>query len=186
MPQLGIYSEREVKGAKDLVRELIRAIRACRLYAADHPAVAEMFQTLRRRWEEATAAGPIALRFTDRKVLLEEEPVHQVPGNTHDVIPSALFEHGIVGLVLQPGLEPNEARRLAAALAADPGADYPSLLWEADLSHVQVLIDVDEADEEPVSSPSDFAHQVAKIGGAAPCPSKAKRATPKPTPCRRD
>jgi hypothetical protein len=166
LPQLGIYSEREVKGAKDLVRELIRIARAHRLYSADHPALTDMGSTLRRRWEEATAAGPIALRFTDRKVLLDDEPVHQAPGNTHEVIPSGLFENGIVGLVLQPGLEADEMRRLAAALSADTGADYPSLLWEADLSHVQVLIDVDEADEEPVSTPSDFAQQVAKIGGA--------------------
>jgi len=166
LPHLGIYSEREVKVAKDLVRDLIRVVRACRLYAQDHPALEEMAATLRRRWEEATAGGPIALRFTERKVLLEEEPVHQVPGNTHEVIPTALYEHGVVGFVLQPGLEPAETRRLAAALAADPGgvADYPSRLWEADLPHVQVLVDVDEADEDHVASPADFAEQVAKLG----------------------
>ena len=27
MPQIGIYSERELKGAKDLVKELIRVVR---------------------------------------------------------------------------------------------------------------------------------------------------------------
>ncbi|HEX5138575.1 MAG TPA: hypothetical protein VFY93_16500 [Planctomycetota bacterium] len=165
MPQLGIYSEREVKEAKDLVKELIRVVRACRLYAQDHPALKEMADTLRRRWEEATAAGPIALRFTERKVLLDEEPVHQAPGNTHEVIPSALYEHGVVGFVLQPGLEPEETRRLVAALSADPGgtADYPSLLWEADLPHVQVLVDVDDADEDPITTPADFAQQVTKL-----------------------
>lgn len=164
----GIYSEHEVKGAKDLVRELIRVVRACRLYAPDHPALEEMATTLRRRWEEATTAGPLALRFTDRRVLLEEEPVHQAPGNTHEVIPCALYEHGVVGFVVQPGLEAGEVKRLVAALATDPGsgADYPALLWEADLSHVQVLVDVDEADEDQIASPNDFAHQVTKLGDA--------------------
>jgi hypothetical protein len=169
--------------------KLIRVVRACRLYAQDHAALEEMANSLRHRWEEATAGGPIALRFTDRKVLLEEEPVHQVPGNTRDVIPSALFEHGIVGFVLQPGLEASETRRLVVALARDPGdgADYPSLLWEADLSHVQVLVDVDEADEEPVSSPSDFAQQVAKLGhGEDPPPggdyAEARLSPSPPTP----
>ncbi|MCK6458980.1 MAG: hypothetical protein L6Q95_03705 [Planctomycetes bacterium] len=188
MPQLGIYSEREVKGAKDLVKELIRVVRACRLYAQGHPALEEMAATLRRRWEEATAAGPLALRFTDRKVLLEEEPVHQAPGNLHEVIPSVLYEHGVVGLVLQPGIEADEARRLCAALSTDPraGADYPSLLWEADLVHVQVLIDTDDADEDPVSTPNDFAQQVAKLGDgtdATPAGEYADaRAAPAPPP----
>ncbi len=191
MPQLGIYSEHEVKGAKDLVRELIRVVRACRLYAQDHPALQEMSATLRRRWDEATARGPIALRFTDRKVLLEEEPVHQVPGNMHEVIPSVLYEHGVVGLVLQPGLEADETRRLAVALSSDPGsgADYPSLLWEADLTHVQVLIDLDEADEDPISTPSDFAQQVMKLGDSSDASPDGEYAdarlapTPPPPPC---
>jgi len=189
LPQTGIYHDREIRGAKDLVKELIRVVRACRLYAHDHPALEDMSGTLRRRWEEATAGGPIALRFTDRKVLLDEEPVHQAPGNTHEVIPSSLFEHGIVGLVLQPGLEAGETRRLVAALAADPnsGADYPALLWEADLAHVQVLVDVDEADEEPVSTPQDFAQQAAKIADATDLPqgsdyTEARRAPSPPMP----
>jgi hypothetical protein len=192
LPQLGIYSEHEVKGAKDLVRELIRVVRACRLYAQDHPALEEMTTALRRRWEEATAAGPLALRFTDRKVLLEEEAVHQVPGNTHEVIPSVLYEHGVVGFVLQPGLEADETRRLIAALSSDPGgaADYPSLLWEADLAHVQVLVDVDDADEDPIATPNDFAQQVAKLGDsddASPCGDYADArpaAVPPPPPCQ--
>jgi len=191
LPQIGIYSEREVKVAKDLVRDLIRVVRGSRLYAQDHPSLEEMAGALRRRWEDATAAGPIALRFTDRKVLLEEEPLYQVPGNTHEVIPTVLFEHGIVGFILQPGLEVHETRRLVTALAADPGgaADYPALLWEADLSHVQVLVDVDEADEDPVATPADFAHQVAKLGdsgdmatGADYAPARVGSAPPAP-PC---
>jgi hypothetical protein len=167
VPQLGIYTERELKGARDLVRELIRVVRGSRLYASDHPAIEEMAGALRRKWEDATAAGPLALRFTDRKVLLEEEAVHQVPGNTREVIPSALHEHGVVGLVLQPGLDGDEARRLLAALGADPGSviDYPARLWEAELHHVQVLVDVDDAEEDPVTTPEEFAHQIARIGG---------------------
>jgi hypothetical protein len=166
MPQLGIYTERELKGARDLVKDLIRVVRSSRLYASDHPALEQMTAAFRRRWEEATQGGPLALHFTDRKVLLEDETVYQVPGNTREVIPSALHDHGVVGFILQPGLEEDETRRLLAALGTDPGgtADYPSLLWEADLPHVQVLVDLDDADEDPVSTPAEFADQVARLG----------------------
>jgi len=160
---LSIYSEVEVDAARDLVRELIRFIRSWRLYECDHPTLGELQIRLRQKWDNATAGGPLPLRLTDRKVFLEDEPLYRASGK--QVLPTGLYEHGVVGFVLRRGLEPTETRRLVSVLAAepDPSVDYATLLWEAELTHVQVLLDFDEEDE-PEQTPKDFAEQVVKLG----------------------
>lgn len=161
---LGIYSEVEHEAARDLVRELIRTIRTWRLYEGDHPALGELQIKLRRKWDHATAGGPLPLRLTPHKVLLEDEALFQAAGK--EILPGRLYEHGIVGFVFENGIEPAEARRFVGTLATEPGpsVDYASLLWEAGLNHVQVLLDTDESDDEDVSSPEAFAAQVSSLG----------------------
>ena len=164
--RLGIYSPEEVRAAQDLVREALRAVRTIRLYEVDHPNLAEVQVNLRKRWDAATMGGPLSLRLTDRRVMLDEETVLE-GGSAADVLPTVLYEHGIVGLVLKRGLEPGEARRLldVLALEPDPGTDYATLLWEADLKHVQVLVDSDEFDlDETPQTPAEFAEKLARIG----------------------
>jgi hypothetical protein len=164
--RLGIYSEAEVRAARELVRELIRVVRSFRLYEGNHPTLGEMQLKLRQKWDAATAGGALPLRLTERKVLLDEEALHQSVSPT-DVVPCVLYEHGIVGIVLQRGLEPGEARRLVEVLSRepDPTVDYAAMLWDADLHHVQILIDADDLeDEEPLASPEEFADRLAKMG----------------------
>jgi len=159
--RLGIYSERELEAARLVVRELIRVVRSFRLYEGNHPTLDGMQKALRRTWEQATAGGPLSLRLTERKVLLQDEPVHTSTAS-NDVIPCALYEHGVVGLVLKRGLEPAEAYRLVEVLSCepDPSIDYASLLWEADLKHVQVLLDSDDLDDDLPTTPEEFAQQL--------------------------
>ncbi|MHC4817655.1 MAG: hypothetical protein ACYTF8_06345 [Planctomycetota bacterium] len=161
---LGIYSEVEHEAARDLVRGLIRLIKTWRLYEGDHPALGELQIKLRRKWDDATAGGPLPLRLTPNKVLLEDEPLYQAAGK--GILPGRLYEHGIVGFVLESGIEPTETRRFVAALATEPGpsVDFASLLWEADLTHVQVLLDIDDRDEEAAATPEEFAAQVTELG----------------------
>ncbi|MHC4547549.1 MAG: HEAT repeat domain-containing protein [Planctomycetota bacterium] len=161
--KLGIYSEVEFEAARDLVRGLIRFIRSWRLYEGEHPTLGELQVKLREKWERATAGGPVSLKLTDRRVLLDEEPLYQ--SRTNEVLPGGLYEHGVVGLIFQRGLEPSETRRFVEALAVEPDAsvDYATLLWEADLKHIQVLQDVDESEEE-VSTPAEVAEQIATLG----------------------
>jgi hypothetical protein len=161
---LGIYSEVEYEAARDLVRDLVRCIRTWRLYEGDHPAIGELQIKLRRKWDHATAGGPLPLRLTPHKVLLEDQPLFQATGK--EILPGRLYEHGVVGFVLESGIEPAEARRFVGALATEPGpsVDYASLLWEADLNHVQVLLDADDGDEDVVASPEEFASQISGLG----------------------
>jgi len=177
--RLGIYSELELKAAKDLVRELVRALRGVRLYQEDHPTLQGMVTNLRKRWEAATAAGPLALRLSEGAVLLEDVVVYRGTSRS-DVLPCQLYDHGVAGLILKRGLEPDEAKRLVRALAREPdseGADYALLLWEADLNHIQVLLDADENDDEELESPEEFARQVATLGEEADPPAGARSAS---------
>jgi len=165
--RLGIYSETELQAARELMRELVRLVRSWRLYAGNHPTLTQLQRGLRRQWEAATAGGPLTLRFQGRRVLLQEEDVYRSAGGS-EVIPEGLHEHGIAGLVLHRGLEPGEQERLLRVLAEEPGPaiDYAALLWEADLKHVQILLD-DEDEGESIQSPQQFALQVARLGEAA-------------------
>jgi len=172
--RLGIYSELELQAARELVRELVRAVRGYRLYEGNHPTLAEMLLALRKKWDAATAGGPISLRLTEREVLLDEASVYKA-ASAGEMIPSVLFDHGVVGFVFKRGLAPEEAERLVGVLGADPEQlpDIASLLWEADLNHLQILLDADEIDgEADAESPEDFAMQVATLGeeGDPPAP----------------
>ena len=166
--RLGIYSHVELKAAKELVRELIRVVRSFRLYEASHPALSEMQIGLRQKWDGATAGGPIHLTFLERKVLLENEIVYSAT-TSNQIVPTALYDDGVVGFVLNRGIDPTELRRLVEVLAADSdtNVDYAAALWEADLTHVQVLLDTDDADDwDDPDSPQEFAEQIEGLGDA--------------------
>jgi hypothetical protein len=146
MPEgAGVYSQEELRGARELVHALVRAVRGRRLYGDDHPTFNGMVKQLRSKWDHATLGGPLTLRFTDRQALLEEEPVYHVSAE-REVVPSLLYDHGVVGFVFNPGVGQEEASRLTRALAPDADAsyDYGTLLWEAELSHLQVMLDADD------------------------------------------
>lgn len=167
--RLGIYSELELQAARRVVREVLRSVRGYRLYeGGSHPSLEAMLRELRSQWCQATAGGPLALRLTEKLVLLAEGVVHRSESRSES-LPTALYDHGVVGLVLRHGIDAEEARRLVGVLARDPDdhTDYASLLWDADLSHVQVLLDVDDlGEEEGAKTPEEFARQVAGMGDA--------------------
>lgn len=169
--ELGIYSDLELDAARQLVRQLIRAVRSVRLYDAHHPTLASLHEQLRKRWEQATAGGPLSLRLSRESVLLEGEVVYQSTG-AGDVLPTVLYEHGIVGFVLRRGIEADEARRFVGAIAAEveKTPDYASLLWEADLRHVQVLLDSSDIGEEETADPAGFEKTMQSLGDAGDTP----------------
>ncbi len=170
--RLGIYSELELQAARELIRELVRAVRGYRLYEGNHPTLSEMFLALRKKWDVATAGGPISLRLTDREVLLDEASVYRA-ASAGEMVPSALFDNGVVGFVFKRGAAPEEVERLVGVLGTDPESlpDIASLLWEADLNHLQILLDADEIDDEAdAEGPEDFAEQVATMGEAGDPP----------------
>jgi HEAT repeat protein len=161
--KVGLYTDKELENARQLIRQLVRTVRSARLYESGHPNLEGQIDQLRSRWDQSTEGGPLSLQFTAENVLLDGEVVSQRTAAA-DILPTALYEHGVVGLVLKRGLEPAEAERLVLVLARenDPTADYASMLWEADLRHVQILLDVGEGAEEP-GDPGEFARKLGSI-----------------------
>jgi len=159
---IGVYTEHEIQNAKDLVRALVKVIRGFRLYDDDHPTLDRTQGMFRRKWQLATAGGPLQLRLTEDLVLIEDQCIYESTGR-NDVLPSVLYDHGIVGLIFLPGVDETESRRFAKALSEepDPSVDFSTLLWEADLQFVQVLLDSDEADDEDATV---FADEVVQMG----------------------
>lgn len=160
--QVGIYSERDVQASQALVKELIRVVRGFKLYASNHPTLARMIDQLNLRWAEATAAGSVALGLSPQEVTLDEEVIYK-PAARNEILPTILYDHGVVGLVLNSGAESDELRRFAGVLATDPDptTDYGSLLWEADLASVQTLLDSDHLDS-PLTAKT-FGPELARV-----------------------
>jgi hypothetical protein len=141
---IGTGAATGTEAAGDLIRELVRAVRAFRLYAGEHPALERMLQRLAESWEAATASGLLTLQFTHDEVRLGECVLHRSTSR-QDPMPSLLYDHGIGGLELSAGIDADELHRLAAILATEPGPhdDFAALLWEGNLLCVRVLAEDD-------------------------------------------
>ena len=158
-----VQDEREA--AEGFVKELVRVVRSHRLYQGNHLNLEGMFEQISRKCDAAAARRPLVLTLTPTELHARGELLLSVSSEA-EVVPGLLYDHGVVGLEFEAGMPESEARALIEILAAepDPATDYPTLLWEADLRHVRVLLDADEDEEEPPSSPQQFARQVATMG----------------------
>ncbi|MGQ0612178.1 MAG: HEAT repeat domain-containing protein [Planctomycetaceae bacterium] len=172
MPETGrIYADLEVEAVRQLLRSLVRAIRSVRLYDREHPTLTGLFNQLALRWDEATRGGSLALRLTENAVFLDEEEVFQA-ATGRDVVPTLLYEHGVVGFVLHAGIDDSEMKALVAALSreADGSIDYPTLLWEAELAHLGILLDTDDPMGDEEGNAEEMARRIAEIGTPSDTP----------------
>jgi len=159
-----LFADVEVEAARQLLRHTIRLVRSYRLYEGDHPTLRALFDQMRERWEAATAGGPLPLSLSAHAVMLDDEVVYHASMG-RDVLPTMLYEHGVVGFTLLRGIPPSEAQRFIDVIAREPdgSVDFPTLLWESNLEHVGVLLDSDDAGFTEPETPNDFAHQLANL-----------------------
>ncbi|MHC4954054.1 MAG: hypothetical protein ACYTGZ_09200 [Planctomycetota bacterium] len=101
-------------------------------------------------WRRATRNGSLILELAPNSVQVGELLACSGSG-ANSVIPGRLHAQGVSALVLQPGLEADEAQRLLDALSADPTddtIDFALRLWEADSMHL--LLELDEIETRDV------------------------------------
>ena len=94
------------------------------------------------RWRELTQDGPLELRLTAEAVYVGIDEVFRAR-RMGEVIPGRLHSQGVVGLVLEPGLDGIEAARLLTAMsgnALDEKVDFALRLWEADCVHMRIQL----------------------------------------------
>ena len=161
----GIDTDVSTDAAREFVRELVRVVRSHRLYEGSHPTLVGMYSQLCRKCNAAAGLGMLTIRFNGQRVLVGDEVLHVATSAT-EVVPSALYDHGIVAMEFEGGMSEPEARSLITALAIEPDAtnDYASLLWEADLRHVRILLDSDEVEEDVPVTPQQFARELTTLG----------------------
>jgi hypothetical protein len=132
-----------VKAAGVWLHMLSRTLKTCRLYDAANPTV------LRFREELVVALhallqghGAVSYRFTAEDVTCEGQSLYSARSRD-DNLAFAFYRDGVRGLMLQPGADERECNALVDAVLNVTGQnldgdDLVTLLWEANLRHVDV------------------------------------------------
>ena len=143
----------EAQAAAAWFRQLARALRVFRLYGGSNPVVLNTRETATSTLAELLPAhGGWQLRFSATEVFLGEESIvrvaAQTPGaervtNVTDQIPFLFYRDGVRRLALQAGAPRSELDALIQILRDASGGsatqdDLVTLLWQANLSHIQV------------------------------------------------
>ncbi len=132
-----------VKAAGLWLHMFARTLKTCRLYDAGNPTVVrfrdELVEAVGRLLAEH---GSVTYRFTADDVTCEGQSLYPARSR-EDNLAFAFHRDGVRGLTLQPGVEPAECLALVDAVLGVTGQnldgdDLVTLLWEANLRHVDV------------------------------------------------
>ncbi len=142
--ELTAEQQAAAKATKHWVQQLARTIKTCRLYdSLTSPAVerlrAELANELRGLLE---THGTIALRFTSDDILTEGMSLYPARSR-EDNLALPFYRDGVRSITFSPGVEPTELNRVIDAILSVTGHrqtedDLVTLLWQAQLGHVQI------------------------------------------------
>jgi HEAT repeat protein len=143
----------ETRAAAAWFRQLARALRVFRLYGGSNPLVQNAQEaTAAALAEHLSTCGSWHLRFSATEIFLDEEPIVRAasaaPGaervtSVTDPLPFLFYRDGIRRLTLAAGAPRSEVDAFVQILrdtGCGTGAqdDLVTLLWQANLSHVQL------------------------------------------------
>ena len=147
-----------LRAASGWIQQLARTLKTCRLYDAGNPAAVRFREELAKALRQLlTEHGPVTYRFTADDVTCEEQSLYPARSR-EDNLAFAFYRDGVRGLTISPGAEPRECDALVDAVLGVTGQnldgdDLVTLLWEANLRHV----DVDYIPAEGESGTADSA-----------------------------
>jgi hypothetical protein len=129
---------------EELLRSLVKGLRAFQMYLPNNPVYQRAVQTVRGAFQPVWASGVdrLVLQIVETDILWEEQTVYHQP-NKSESIAWSLFKDGMRVLTLFPGAEEDEIIRFleivqrSRNLSADAGDDLLTLLWEQDFSLIQ-------------------------------------------------
>ncbi len=133
----------EVKAAASWLGMFVRTLKTCRLYDAGNPTVVRFREELAAALpEHLNEVGALAYRFTADTVTCQEQVIYTAR-TRDDNLAFAFYRDGVRGLTLSPGVESYEVEALVDAVLAVTGQnldgdDLVTLLWEANLRHVDM------------------------------------------------
>jgi len=132
-----------IKAISAWINQFARTIKTCRLYHASNPTVvrfrAELSDALARLTAER---GPITYRFTADDVLYDEISLYPAKSRD-DNLALAFFRDGVRAITFAPAITQRELDALVDALMLVTGQaniddDLVTLLWQADLKHIDI------------------------------------------------
>lgn len=129
---------------EELLKSLVKGLRAFQMYLPNNPVYQRAAQTVRGAFQPVWAAGVdrLVLQIVEGDIVWEETTVYHQP-NKSESIAWALFKDGMRVLTFFPGVEEDEIIRFldivqrARNLSADAGDDLLTLLWEQDFALIQ-------------------------------------------------
>lgn len=139
----GVAEASVVKAATAVLNQFARTLKTCRLYDANNPAVIrfreDFYGTLRKVLSEH---GALTYRFSSDDVLYEEASLYPARSRD-DNLALPFFRDGVRALTFEPGVELREVDALLDALLQVTGQgasedDLVTLLWEAQVPHIQI------------------------------------------------
>ena len=146
-----------------------RTLKTCRLYDASNPTVGRFREELAGALDRLLAAhGTVTYRFTADDVTCEGQSVYSARSR-EDNLAFAFYRDGVRGLTLQPGADERELNAVLDAVLNVTGQnldgdDLVTLLWEANLRHV----DIDYIPAEGETGTGDGAATNVPEDGAGP------------------
>jgi HEAT repeat protein len=149
-----------VKAAGVWLHMFARTLKTCRLYDAGNPAAVRFREELVRALRQLLSEhGAVTYRFTADDVTCDGHSLYPARSRD-DNLAFPFYRDGVRGLTITPGAEPRECDALVDAVLGVTGQnldgdDLVTLLWEANLRHV----DVDYIPAEGEAGAADAAAQ---------------------------
>ena len=171
------------RSAAAWVTQFGRTLKTCRLYDANNPTV------VRFREELGTALtaqvdehGPLALRFTGSEVFWGEHLLYEARSR-EDNLAAPFFRDGVRTLTFADGIEPDEVSnfldqvlRVTARGAGEE--DLVTLLWDAQLVHVDMTYVSAQADGDEEQTRQDGDANASASTSPAPWPKESAPSGP--------
>ena len=135
--------EADVKAASTWIHQLARTLKTCRLYDARNPTVVRFREELVRALQKLLGErGELRYRFTSDDVFYGDHSLYPARSRD-DNLALAFYRDGVRAINFIPGIEPAELELLIESLLQVTGQnqsddDLITLLWEAQLPHVEV------------------------------------------------
>ena len=135
--------EPAVKAASLWLHMFARTLKTCRLYDAGNPAAVRFREELARVLRQLlTEHGAVTYRFTADDVTCDGNSLYPARSRD-DNLAFAFYRDGVRGITITPGAEPRECDALVDAVLGVTGQnldgdDLVTLLWEANLRHMDV------------------------------------------------
>lgn len=175
---------------------LVRTVKTCRLYDAANPTVAKFRQELVEATERLLdRCGALRLAMQSSAMVWEDQPVFESTSRD-DNLAGVFHRDGVRSLTFLPGITGGEVNSFLDVVlnvtAPSPGDDdLVTLLWEANLPHVEVAAvplegDIDGGGEEGLAEDAPGMPWPGSAAGDATASAPGSAAGPTPDDTRSD